>query len=115
LRPSRRQEGSVGANTIRCLVIGIQGGKPMTFEQCRSALVAIRRKQGTRCPLIRVDYAGTVVRGRLARADTDPEHREAGASPYGVLVVENLGLSRMPEAILQIASIPTDGITSLEE
>ena len=43
-------------------------------------LVSIRRKQGTRCPLVRVDYAGTVVRGRLARADSDPEYRR-GRTP----------------------------------
>ena len=86
----------------------------MTFEQCQTVLVSIRRKQGTRCPLVRVDYAGTVVRGRLARADSDPEFRR-GDSPFGVLVLESLGLSRGPETILQIASIPADGLRSLDD
>ena len=31
----------------------------MTFEQCRQHLTAIRSKQGTDRPLIRVDFAGT--------------------------------------------------------
>jgi len=85
----------------------------MTFEQCQTVLVAIRREQGTRCPLVRVDYAGTVVRGRLARADSDPEFRR-GDSPFGVLVVESLGLARGPETILQIANIPADGLHSID-
>ena len=36
----------------------------MTFEECQRALVTIRRKQGTRYPRVRVDYGGTVFRGR---------------------------------------------------
>src|SRR3954451_6838883 len=93
---------------------GLHGGKPMTFEQCQQALVSIRRKQGTRYPLVRVDYGGTVFRGRLARADSDPEFRSAANSPFGVLVLEQLGLSRGPETILQIANIPNDGLHPLE-
>jgi hypothetical protein len=85
----------------------------MTFEQCQRVLVSIRREQGTRCPLVRVDYAGTVIRGRLARADSDPEFRR-GDSPFGVLVVEGLGLAREPETILQIANIPADGLRSID-
>jgi hypothetical protein len=87
----------------------------MTFEQCQQALIAIRRKQGTRYPLVRVDYAGTVYRGRLARADSDPEYRNTSDSPYGVLILEQLGLSRGPETILQIANIPQDGLQPIEE
>jgi hypothetical protein len=86
----------------------------MTFEHCQTVLVSIRRKQGTRCPLVRVDYAGTVVRGRLARSDSDPEFRPS-QSPFGVLVLENLGLTRGPETILQIANIPDDGLRSIDE
>jgi hypothetical protein len=82
----------------------------MTFEQCQNALVAIRRKQGTRYPLVRVDYGGTIFRGRLARADSDPEFRHDASSPYGILVIEQLGLTRGPETILQIADIPRDGL-----
>ncbi len=86
----------------------------MTFEHCQTTLVAIRRKQGTRCPLVRVDCAGAVFQGRLARSDSDPEHRHEG-SPFGVLVLENLGLTRGPETIVQIASIPDDGLRSIDE
>jgi hypothetical protein len=87
----------------------------MTFEQCQSVLVSIRRQQGTRCPLVRVEYAGSVFRGRLARSDSDPEVRRDRTSPFGVLVLENPGLDRSPETILQIASIPADGLRSIEE
>jgi hypothetical protein len=93
---------------------GLHGGKPMTFEQCQNALVAIRRKQGTRYPLVRVDYGGTVFRGRLARADSDPEFRNNAGSPYGILVIENLGLTPGPETILQIANIAQDGLQPLD-
>jgi hypothetical protein len=62
-----------------------------------------------------VHYGGTVVRGRLTRADSDPEHHHDITSPYGVLVLENLGLSRTPETILQIANIPDGGLRELEE
>ena len=86
----------------------------MTFEQCQTALTSIRREQGTRCPLVRVDCGDGVFRGRLAKADSDPEHRLATASPFGVLVLEALGLSRTPETIIQIANIPDHGLTSLE-
>lgn len=87
----------------------------MTFEECQQALVSIRRKQGTRYPLLRVDYGGTVFRGRLARADSDPEYRNGSGSPYGVLVLEQLGLSRGPQTILQIASIPESGLRTLDD
>jgi hypothetical protein len=87
----------------------------MTFEECQHALVAIRRQQGTRYPLVRVDYGGTVFRGRLARADSDPEFRNKSGSPYGVLVLEQLGLGRGPQTILQIASIPEHGLQPLDD
>jgi len=87
----------------------------MTFEECQQALVTIRRRQGTRYPLLRVDYGGTVFRGRLARADSDPEFRHGSNSPYGVLVLEQLGLSRGPQTILQIANIPETGLHPLDE
>jgi hypothetical protein len=86
----------------------------MTFDECQQTLVSIRRKQGTRFPLVRVDYGGTIYRGRLARADSDPEFRHDASSPYGVLVLEQLGLGRGPETILQIANIPSQGLQSLE-
>ncbi len=82
----------------------------MTFEQCHTNLLSIRRRQGTRCPVVRVNYNGMIYQGRLTRADSDPEYRRSPDSPFGVLVLENLGLTRMPETILQIANIPEDGI-----
>jgi hypothetical protein len=84
----------------------------MTFDQCREHLSAIRRKQGTDRPLIRVDFAGTAYKGRLARTDSDQTYRQ---SPYGVLVLESLGLSRGPDTILQIANIPPGGIRDMNE
>ncbi len=87
----------------------------MTFEHCQRVLVSIRRQQGTRCPMVRVDYAGTTIRGRLARSDSDPEFRQGKSSPYGILVLENPGLTRGPETILQIANIPDDGLHSIDE
>ena len=86
----------------------------MTFDECHSTLTSIRRQQGTRCPKIRIDYGGTVFRGRLARADSDPEYRKDPKSPYGVLVLEQLGLSRTPETILQIADIPSNGVKPID-
>jgi hypothetical protein len=87
----------------------------MTFDQCHDNLTAIRRKQGTTSPLIRVDYGGTAYQGRLARTDSDPDRRRSSSSPYGVLVLEALGLSHGPETILQIGSIPEDGIAEIHE
>ncbi|AGA29237.1 hypothetical protein [Singulisphaera acidiphila] len=85
----------------------------MTFDECQSTLAVIRQKQGTRCPLVRVDYAGRVIRGRVARADGDPGYGHEQSSPYGVIVLENLGLSPAPETILQIADIPKGALKEL--
>jgi hypothetical protein len=86
----------------------------MTFDECQEELVLIRRKQGTRCPMIRIDHAGTVFRGRLTRADSDPEHRQARQSPYGVLVLQSPGLARGPETVLQIADIHRGAIREID-
>jgi hypothetical protein len=82
----------------------------MTFDECRQQLVAIRRRQGTRCPMVRIDYAGSVYQGRLSRADSDPEHNRDPQSVYGVLVLEQPGLSRAAQTVLQIASIASGAI-----
>ncbi|HEV3121337.1 MAG TPA: hypothetical protein VGY53_05520 [Isosphaeraceae bacterium] len=87
----------------------------MTVEECHEQLLAIRRAQRTRFPLIRVDFAGATYRGRLSRTDSDPEHRESSRSPFGVLVLEGLGLARAPETILQIANIRAGGIKGIDE
>jgi hypothetical protein len=82
----------------------------MTFEQCHTHLMMIRDRQGTPCPVVKVAYNGMIYQGRLARTDTDLESRRNSNSPFGVLVLENPGLARSPETILQIATIPEDGI-----
>ena len=87
----------------------------MTFETCRSVLVAIRSRQGTSKPLVCIDYGGTTLRGRVARSDSDLVNRNTGGSPFGVLILEGLGLAREPEAILQIADIPDGGIRPIDE
>jgi hypothetical protein len=87
----------------------------MTFEQVRSALVSIRRQQGTNSPLVRVDFGGAVYRGRVRQSDTDSDRRSDTQSPFGVLVLEPPGLHRTPETILQIASIPENGLQSIDE
>jgi hypothetical protein len=87
----------------------------MTIDECHQALLTIRRKQGTRCPILRVDYAGSSYQGRLRRTDSDPEHRANAQTPYGVLVLESAGLTRGPETILQIASIAQDAIRDSSE
>ena len=51
--------------------------------------------------------------GRLTRTDSDLESRRDPESPFGVIVLENPGLAREPETILQIASIPENGIADL--
>lgn len=87
----------------------------MTFDECLRELTAIRRRQGTRCPLIRVDCGGSVFEGRLARSDSDPEYRGQRTSPYGVLAITSPGLTRGPETIVQIENIPSGGIRDLHD
>jgi hypothetical protein len=109
----RTTGGGAGRRIARSSVFKEE--KPMTFEECQQALVKIRRKQGTRYPLLRVDYGGTIFRGRLSRADSDPEYRQDPVSPFGVLVLEQLGLGRGPQTILQIANIPATGLQTIDE
>jgi hypothetical protein len=87
----------------------------MTFDECRAVLTAIRRNQGTRCPIIRVDYGGSVLKGRLVRCDSDPEHAPSVKPPFGLLVLEDPGLSRRPEVMLQIADLASGAIRDAEE
>ena len=86
----------------------------MTFEQCQSALASIGRKQGTTRPLVRVDYAGSEYRGRVAHSDSEPGFRQNEDSPFGVLVLENPGLGRTPDTFVQIADIPDNGLNSID-
>jgi hypothetical protein len=87
----------------------------MTIDDCHKQLVSIRRKQGTRCPLIRIDYGGSIYQGRLARADSDPEHRTRPSQAGGVLILHDPGPGRSPETVLQIANIHDGGIQNLDE
>lgn len=82
----------------------------MTLDECQQALIPIRRQQGTPHPLIQVKFAGQLYVGRLARSDSDPEFKRRDGMPFGVLVLEDPGLARGPQMILQIASIPAGGI-----
>jgi hypothetical protein len=82
----------------------------MTFEQCQAILSDIRRHQGTDHPMVQVTCSGTVVRGRLARTDTDRPHPSTHHSPYGLLVLEQPGLFPGPLTFIQIANIPEDGL-----
>ncbi len=87
----------------------------MTFEQCQSVLASIGRKQGTNRPLVRVDSAGSQYRGRVARSDSDPQFRQDHDSPFGVIVLEDPGLGRTPDAFVQIADIPDNGLNSIDD
>lgn len=82
----------------------------MTHEECQQALAAVRRQQGTRCPLIRVDAGGQIFRGRLSRSDSDPERQAALVNSSGSLeLVEPV--SRKAQAV-PIEKIRQDGIQS---
>lgn len=86
----------------------------MTLDQCHQLLVSIRRKQGTRYPLIRVDAGETVFRGRLARCDSDPEHRNVLPDAEKALVLEPIGAGKSPIARIVIEAIPDQGIQPLD-
>lgn len=83
----------------------------MTYDQCQAVVEEIRRRQSTDRPLVRVVLGGKVVRGRLI---PEVAGRHNPASPYGVLIIEQPGLTPGPASLVQIASIPDDGLLSLE-
>jgi hypothetical protein len=83
----------------------------MTYDQCEAVLEEIRRRQGTDRPLVRVIAGGNVVRGRVVRGLPG---RRNPKSPFGVLVVEQPGLTPGPASFVQIASIPEDGLSGIE-
>ena len=86
----------------------------MTFDQCQAILEELCRRQGTDRPRVQVVAGSSVVRGRLAYSLRTTAWRRNPASPYGVLVLEHLGLTRMPSSFVQIASIPDDGLSGIE-
>lgn len=83
----------------------------MTFDECQQELEVIRRRQGTRLPVIRVNTGGSSYKGRLSRSDSDPDNRPPPSIPFGVLVLEEPGLVRGPKMILQIDAIDQGGIS----
>lgn len=86
----------------------------MTLDECHSSLVGIRRQQGTRHPKIRIDCGGQVYRGRLARADSDPEYRGRPMDKVGALVLEDLQRGRASQTIVPIDGIPDGGISVMD-
>jgi hypothetical protein len=86
----------------------------MTYEQCQAILDEICRRQGTERPLVQVTCGASVLRGRVRVPAGGLSRRRNPASPYGVLVVEELGLCPRPSSFVQIANIPDDGLSGLE-
>jgi hypothetical protein len=83
----------------------------MTYDQFQAILKEIRRRQGTDRPLVQVVVGASVVRGRVVGGTPG---RHTPGSPYGVLVLEQPGLTREPASFVQIASIPDDGLSGID-
>ena len=81
----------------------------MTFEQCQAAVQPCDRSRGPLARWSALTTAGTVIRGRLTRADSDLRNGNGNASPYGHHPGVPGVVSRA-ETVLQIADIPQDGI-----
>jgi hypothetical protein len=86
----------------------------MTYDQCVAILEEIRRRQGTNRPLVQVRAGSFVHRGRVAQPSIGSGGRHNPNSPYGVLVLEQMGLGRAPASLVQIANIPEDGLSGIE-
>lgn len=86
----------------------------MTFDECHERLVSIRRQQGTRHPRVRIDCGDVVYRGRIARSDTDPEHRLSPLAPQGVLVLEDLEKGRAAQTVVAINAIDAGGLREVD-
>jgi hypothetical protein len=87
----------------------------MTFDECLAVMTAIRRNQGTRSPLVRLDYGGSQFGGRVVRCDADPEHRERVHRPYGLLVLQDPGLANRPDMMFQIADLVSGAIRDAQQ
>jgi hypothetical protein len=87
----------------------------MTFDECHQTLVQIRRRQGTRFPRLRIDCGGQVFRGRLARADSDPEHRLSPVSASGALVLEDLTSGRASTTIVPLDRLRPESLRPLDD
>ena len=55
------------------------------------------------------------LRGRVNYSASGLAGRRNPNSPYGVLVLEEMGLSRRPASFVQIANIPENGLSSLDQ
>lgn len=86
----------------------------MTFQKCQAILSEIRRRQGTENPVVQLRTADGVIQGRLSRADTDRVPTRNPQSPFGLLELQHLGLSRGAAMLVQIADIPDDGLSEPE-
>jgi hypothetical protein len=85
----------------------------MTYERCQTILDELRRQQGTERPLVQVTCGKSVLRGRVNYSASGLAPRRNPNSPYGVLVLEQLGLARSPSSFVQIANIPEDGLLGI--
>jgi hypothetical protein len=86
----------------------------MTYEQCQAILDEIRRRQGTERPLVQVTCGASVLRGRVRIPANGRAGRRNPKSPYGVLELEEIGLSARPSSFVQVANIPDDGLSGLD-
>lgn len=87
----------------------------MTFDECHETLTQIRRGQGTRFPKVRIDCGGQVFKGRIARSDSDPEHRNSPLEPAGALVLEGLGIGKASKTVVPIGTIGAEAIRPLTD
>jgi hypothetical protein len=87
----------------------------MTYEQCQAVLDEIRKRQGTERPMVQVTCGTAVLRGRVNYSASGLAGRRNPNSPYGVLVLEEMGLTRRPASFVQIANISDGGLCSLEQ
>jgi len=85
----------------------------MTAEQFETVLEEIRRRQGTRHPLVQLDLAGRTIRGRVREFVADRTTRRAPHSPYGIVAIEQPGLVPGPSTLVQVAEIREGGVREL--
>ncbi|MDG3003722.1 hypothetical protein [Paludisphaera mucosa] len=85
----------------------------MTAEQFETVLEEIRRRQGTRHPLVQVATAGRTIRGRVGDLVVDRTQARHANTPYGIVTMEQPGLVPGPLMFVQVAEILEDGVREL--
>ncbi|AMV38918.1 hypothetical protein [Planctomyces sp. SH-PL62] len=85
----------------------------MTAEQFETVLEAIRRRQGTRHPLVQIATADQTIRGRVGNFIADRSPRRSTNSPYGIVSIEPPGLVPGPLKLVQVVEILDDGVGEL--